>query len=246
LNAEDGGCRRCVLVTNNEVSAAEEIAFRGQGLKPGDEQWEAKGIARYVTWPRIKCIISGNSINGEGMSDHYGVEAEEFVVDDDVKAVSKQTGRPVNRKVFRKSTRQLYPNLAHLAMSDGFNANCEFFKLGFVNRDAVSLGRQFKEILTLLWMRSGAKGARPVVKRGESDPTMMVLPQNGMAILLKEYAFPEFAKQVAGDASIGYVYLVTDSEKNYRDMARSFEGKDCVQIYRHYLDNFRINKFAQR
>jgi len=208
LNAEDGGKRRCILVTNNEVSEAEEKEFRKRGLKPGDAEWEAKGIAQYVTWPRTTCSIKGVNVKGEALKGEY--------------IPSKKP------------------------MADGFAANCEFFKLAFVNNDAVSLGRQFKEILPLLWMRSGAKGARPTVKRGEPDPAMMILPQNGMAILLKESAFSQFVGNVANDASIGHVYLVTDSEKNFRDMARSFEGKDCIQIYRHYLDNFRINKFKDR
>ena len=48
LNAEDGGHRRCILVTNNEVSDAEAKEMSARGLKPGDEEWEKLGIARYV------------------------------------------------------------------------------------------------------------------------------------------------------------------------------------------------------
>ena len=40
LNKEDGGHRRCIMVTNNEVSAEEEKAFRAKGLHKGDEDWE--------------------------------------------------------------------------------------------------------------------------------------------------------------------------------------------------------------
>lgn len=246
LNAEDGGSRRCIMVTNNEVSNVEERVFRKQGLQPGDEDWEKFGIARYVTWPRTRSCIVGCNIKGEPLEGNYGVEVEEFVVDEDVQATSRVTGKPIKRNYFKRTKKQLYPGLAHLRVADGFAANCEFFKLGFVNKDAVSLGRQFKEILPLLWMRAGAKGARPELKKNTPEPTMMVLPQNGMAILLKEYAFPQFVKDVADDPAIKYVYLVTDSEKNFRDMVRSFENKDCVQIYRHYLDNFRINKFGKR
>lgn len=54
LNKEDGGHRRCIMVTNNEVSADEEKAFRAKGLHKGDEEWEKFGIARYVNWPRTK------------------------------------------------------------------------------------------------------------------------------------------------------------------------------------------------
>ena len=59
LNATDGGQRRCILVTNNEVSASEADALRERTLNPGDEEWEAQGICRSVTWPRSKFTIRG-------------------------------------------------------------------------------------------------------------------------------------------------------------------------------------------
>ena len=53
LNAVDDGNRRCILVTNNEVSVdeAKELDDR-RDCKPGDPQWDSLGIARHVTWPR--------------------------------------------------------------------------------------------------------------------------------------------------------------------------------------------------
>lgn len=62
LNAEDGGHRRCIMVTNNEVSEAEAKTLTRQGIKPGDEEWERLGIARYVTWPRTVCSIEGHDV----------------------------------------------------------------------------------------------------------------------------------------------------------------------------------------
>lgn len=64
LNAEDGGRRRCILVTNNEVSDAEAKEMAKRGLKPGDDEWEQLGIAHYVTWPRTVCSIEGHDVNG--------------------------------------------------------------------------------------------------------------------------------------------------------------------------------------
>lgn len=49
LNAEDGGQRRCIMVTNNEVSVDEAKILTAKGLHPGDEEWDKLGIARYVT-----------------------------------------------------------------------------------------------------------------------------------------------------------------------------------------------------
>ena len=57
LNAEDGGSRRCIMATNNEVSVDEAKKLTQQGYKKGDAEWEALGIAKYVTWPRTVCSI---------------------------------------------------------------------------------------------------------------------------------------------------------------------------------------------
>lgn len=43
-------------------------------------------------------------------------------------------------------------------MADGFKANAAFFKLGFLDKNAVALGRQFKELLPVLWLKAGAHG----------------------------------------------------------------------------------------
>lgn len=71
LNAEDGGHRRCVMVTNNEVSEAEAKDLSAKGFKPGDAQWEQYGIAQYVNWPRTVCSIEGHDINGEPLKGNY-------------------------------------------------------------------------------------------------------------------------------------------------------------------------------
>ena len=71
LNAEDDGKRRCIIVTNNEVSADEAKKLSGIGLKPGDEEWEQYGIAKYVTWPRTKCCIEGQDLKGQPLKGSY-------------------------------------------------------------------------------------------------------------------------------------------------------------------------------
>ena len=59
LNAEDNGKRRCILVTNNEVSEAEAQLLTERGYQPGDPEWEKHGICRSVTWPRTEYSILG-------------------------------------------------------------------------------------------------------------------------------------------------------------------------------------------
>lgn len=71
LNAEDGGHRCCICVTNNEVSADEAKRFTADGFRQGDPEWEERGIARYVTWPRTKCSIEGIDVNGNPLKGNY-------------------------------------------------------------------------------------------------------------------------------------------------------------------------------
>ena len=202
LNAEDGGHRRCIMVTNNEVSDAEAKEMTAKGLKPGDAEWEKLGIARYVTWPRTVCSIKGENIKGEPLKGNY--------IGSDI------------------------------PMADGFKANAAFFKLGFLDKTSVALGRQFKEMLPTLWMKAGAHGPCPEIGEND-DPDMLILPDNKMAILVEEFSFPKFEAEVLKHPEIKTVFIVTDSESGYREMIKGFEGIETFQLYRDYLDNFRIN-----
>ncbi|MDN6523024.1 MAG: hypothetical protein L0K43_07040 [Bifidobacterium crudilactis] len=77
LNHQDGGARRSISITNNEVSADEQIKLRKQGLRPGDSDWEAFGICDYVTKPRITAAITGKQPNGEAVAGDYS-SVDEF------------------------------------------------------------------------------------------------------------------------------------------------------------------------
>lgn len=71
LNRQDGGRRRCISVTNNEVSADEQRALRVKELRPGDADWEALGICDYITKPRIKAAITGKTPAGKPIKGDY-------------------------------------------------------------------------------------------------------------------------------------------------------------------------------
>ncbi|NLZ28625.1 MAG: site-specific DNA-methyltransferase, partial [Firmicutes bacterium] len=71
LNAEDGGQRRCIMVTNNEVSENEAKALRDKGLLPGDSEWEKHGVCQAITWPRSKYTILGHRGDGTEIGGEY-------------------------------------------------------------------------------------------------------------------------------------------------------------------------------
>ena len=202
LNVEDGGNRRCILVTNNEVSDDEAKALKKQGYQPGDEEWEKLGIARYVTWPRTVCSITGQDVNGNPLKGEYlGTD---------------------------------------ISMSDGFAANAEYFKLGFLDKSSVALGQQFREILPMLWLKAGAVGKRPILADGEL-PDMLIPENSNFAVLIDERYFGAFLAEIEARPDIEYVYLVTNSEDAYREMGSRIRTRNVTQLYRDYIDNFVIN-----
>jgi adenine-specific DNA-methyltransferase len=64
LNAIDGGSRRCILITNNEVDGATADRLHAQGLFPGDAEYEREGVFEHVTVPRVKAVITGRRPDG--------------------------------------------------------------------------------------------------------------------------------------------------------------------------------------
>lgn len=240
LNAEDGGQRRCIMVTNNEVSKSEATSLTDQGYQPGDEEWERLGIARYVAWPRTICSIKGVDINGKPLKGDYGTYHEEYQkVEEELK--NSETNKAVRGKLYRlKKNVPDDEKMSEMKMADGFQSNAIYFKLGFLDKTSIALGRQFKELLSVLWMKAGAIGPCPQLE-GEDIPKMLILPDNHFAVLTDEKDFPEFFEQVKAAANIETVFIVTDSEAGYREMAAKLQAKTSYQLYRDYLDNFRIN-----
>ena len=313
LNAEDGGHRRCIMVTNNEVSEVEATSLSAQGFQPGDEEWERWGIARYVNWPRTKCSILGVDVNGNPIPDNYittckntveidrkivqiamdggalSTDAKKSIIDllnCDIpkKALTENSNYILNedyttsvifnldceeewldaleeqtqvskiyvvtnkKSAFNKLKAAIKDTLGPITidetvtfpMSDGFKANAAFFKLGFLDKNAVALGRQFKEILSTLWMKAGAYGKCPELS-GDVIPNMLLFPNNRFAILTEENTFAEFESAVGQHPEIETVFIITDYEAGYRMMAQRLRVKNTYQLYRDYLDNFRIN-----
>lgn len=316
LNSEDGGQRRCIIVTNNEVSEAKSRELKEQGYNPGDNEWEKHGIAQSVTWPRTKYSINGKRDDGIALSGEYfttltqDVDSKRnykklnFVTEDMlaspakkkqlvsllgkdklpqslVKANSKfivpekhtvsilfEQGAAdewlealdgqghirefyivtQNNNFFNDMKEKIQEHLGDYrtkekvkrSMSEGFATNCEYFKLGFLDKNDVAMGKQFQEILPLLWLKAGAVGKRPEIN-GSDVPNILILPQNKMAVLANECNFMEFEKELDEHPEIDIVFIVTDSERAYCEMISVLKVEYTYQLYRDYLDNFRIN-----
>lgn len=310
LNKEDGGHRRCIMVTNNEVSVEEEKALRAKGLHKGDEEWEKFGIARYVNWPRTKCSILGVDVNGQPIKgDYITSNTEEKVVKRSIKQISldlkddsmdtklkkqivaligdkkmpqnavkaecpflvtEEANKAIlfdvtkiddfmeevhddvdviyivtsNNKAFNAAKRELkeLPERiktvpVSIPMADGFAANAAYYKLTFLDKEKVSLGTQLEKLLPILWMKAGAHGVCPTHVEDEYT----VFAENKMAILNDEFAIDELKAALQDKPEVETVYIIDDSEENYRTLAASLHVRQTYQLYRDYLDNFKIN-----
>lgn len=200
LNTADGGQRRCIVVTNNEVSEAESVALLQKGARPGQDEWERVGICESVTWPRIKTCLSGK---------HHD-------------------GTPVTGA---------YPDGKLLA--DGFDENAVYFKLDFLDPADVTRGEKFESIVPILWMLAGCCGA---CELSQGVGKWFIPKANPFAVLLKEDAFVEFQAKLAERPDIDHTFLVTDSTEAFHEMAADLgRGYKSIQLYRSYIDTFRIN-----
>lgn len=314
LNAEDGGRRRCVMVTNNEIGEPKENELRPLGIKPGDEEWERWGIARYVNWPRTKCSILGKDVNGQPIEGDYITSLTEtkitdrrftqiaflpenptkkqkkalcilinkqkevklptmnedvpFLVSDDDNCnasilfdLTKKdewmeelegndhitnfyivAARDADYKRVKEEVSEMMGQIEEtipvkMPMSDGFKSNAVFFKLGFLDKRSVARGKQLQELLPLLWMKAGAKGEYPT----KVDGNYVIWPENHMALLKNEAYFRRFREELKNHPEVETVYIITDSQSAYLSMIEELKGKNTYQLYRDYLENFRIN-----
>ena len=89
---------------------------------------------------------------------------------------------------------------------------------------------------------SGGKG-RECPTQVEGD--YVIWSENKMALLKDEAHFRSFRKEMENHPEIKTVYLITDSQSAYLSMISELKGKKTYQLYRDYLENFRINYAAK-
>lgn len=318
LNAIDGGNRRCIMVTNNEVSEDDAKVLRDKGLLPGDAEWEKHGICQAVTWPRSKYSIIGKRDDGSEIDGEYitGKVAEKekprnfyhidfasrevfttaarkkrfvriiegipqslvkpdsaFILSDDEKHFASVlfddsqigawldaladhehitdfyvvTEKTVNFNKIKEEINQLLGPMIiteeeKRPMKEGFPANLEYFRLEFLDRDRVALGKQFREVLPILWLSAGAVGPRPELEEDGSIPNMLIPDKNSFAVLVDETYFADFLQAIDAKTDLTHVFLVTDSEEAFQEMASQINVPDVIQLYKDYIENFAINK----
>lgn len=208
LNAEDGGRRQCILVTNNEVTEKLAKELSEKGNFPGQPKFEEHGICESVTWPRCKFVTNGRRddrtvLPGKYLPDRQGNVRE---------------------------------------LKDGFTENIDYFRLTFLDRDAVAYGDEFEAIAPMLWLMAGALGE---LETARGYGKWFMPKQSPFGVLIKETAFTPFLRELESRPDVTHVFLVTDSEQSYREMLAKLPRKFTTRmLYKSYLENFRINSEA--
>jgi adenine-specific DNA-methyltransferase len=122
--------------------------------------------------------------------------------------------------------------------ADGFDENCEFLRLDYLEADDVELGRCFESIHPLLWMRAGSRGRRP--KLNSKTGQFAIVEECGYAVLFDETALREFVVALNGAPGVEHVFLVTDSEDSFAEMCGELGPAHRPEmLYRDYARAFR-------
>lgn len=124
-------------------------------------------------------------------------------------------------------------------MAQGFAANLEYFRLDFLDPQEIQMGRQFAAVLPILWMMAGACGPRPSAPDAHAP---WLLPDGcPFVVLMQETRFKDFARHVESRTDLTHVFIVTNSQDTVYKLRREWPDLRVVQLYKDYLENFRIN-----
>lgn len=213
LNRQDGGRRRCILVTNNEVAADEQKALAEQGLQPGDDAWEQWGICRHITFPRLKAAITGKTPEGDPIKGEYKYN-DEFPMSEGFAAnlaYFKLDFLDKDRVSLKRAFREILPLL--------------WLKAGAVGpRPELAKGEP-----------------EPVVFAPAGSNFVVLLEESRLARLLTALKGRESLSHVfiVTDADESFKAMAAE----VREVAgRANPGLQVVQLYRDYLANFMINQ----
>jgi adenine-specific DNA-methyltransferase len=321
INYADDGHRRCIMVTNNEVSSEESAFFQKNGIRAGDDAWEKQGICQSVTWPRTKYTILGKRDDNSLLDGDYftgrsvekatkrrfhqisftateklctitqkkqlvalfgkenlpqslakkdsafivsekhtssilfdenriddwldALDDKDHITDFYIVTAKKSSFEDAKNRINDLLGLMVIVEDEMLPLSKGFAANVEYFRLDYLDKDKVTLGKQFREILPILWLRAGAIGPRPEIAKNKPSPAMLLPELNPFAVLVDETRFADFLKELERKETYTHIYLVTDSEEAFQEMATQISAPNVIQLYRDYLENFVINKMRK-
>ena len=142
LNEQDGGHRKSITITNNEVSLQNNKKFSKDGLQSGDPEWESHGVYEYATKPRLTAAIMGKTASSGYIEDVQGY----------YKYNDFQDTYTVGNSI---------PNDKSKKFKDGLKQNIRFFKLKYLNYRDIFLDNADEQLYPLVWLEQGQHGDIP-------------------------------------------------------------------------------------
>ncbi|HOM13440.1 MAG TPA: DNA methyltransferase, partial [Rubrivivax sp.] len=215
LNRQDGGRRRCIAVTNNEVAASEHEALRALALQPGDDGWEQWGICRQITMPRLAAAITGRTPEGEPITGDYKF-IDEFPMRD---------GFAANLAYFKLD----FLDPERVSLKRAFR---EILPLLWLMAGAVGTRPELR-----------AADPEPALFEPEGCNFVVLLQETRLARLLRALAkrsTPLSHVFIVTDSDESFKRMAAEVRA-----APGAAGAQAVQLYRDYLVNFLINQRQQ-
>jgi adenine-specific DNA-methyltransferase len=127
-------------------------------------------------------------------------------------------------------------------VSSGLKDNLSYFRLEYLNPDAVEVGRHLNDLLPILWLMSGGLGEVP---RATGSEGYLIPVGSTFALLVDESHFRTFRKAIGKRPDVRWAFLVTDSDEAFQEMSAMLPGTipqiQRRQLFRDYLNNFSIN-----
>ncbi len=217
LNLADGGRRRCIAVTNNEVSSKTVKELRKSGLRPGDREWEAVGVCRNVTWPRIQAAFTGHTAAGNPVSGKYLPVPFGPQLDPDYQ-----------------------PKVHERAIAEGLPQTVTYTRLNLTEPQQIRWkpNSDWPQGLTAMWLASGCWGPAPAIphksaaEAAERDPGYLLPSPHGpigegcrFGVLLRPAFVAGFAQALREPAAkaVTNVWVVVGDERDI-ESARTVIG----------------------
>ena len=204
LNAEDGGHRRCIMVTNNEVSADEAKMLKDKGYQPAMRNGKA--------WHRPLCYLATHGLF------HRGARCE-----------------------WTNLSRAIILQRASDAYGGRFQGKCGILQTWVLGSNSgfsrYALFGNAAYVVVENWCKRKMPGIDRRANAGHAD-----LAGESICSLINENTFADFAEKLAEHPEIQTVFLATDYEVNYQSMVKNLNVANAYQLYRDYLDHFRVNR----
>ena len=142
LNEQDGGKRKSITVTNNEIGVQRSKNLSKKRYQSGDPEWEKYGVYEYATKPRITAAITGKTAASGYTEDvkgyyKYNDFQDEYAI-----------GDPIPKDKARQ-------------FKDGLKQNVKFFKLNYLAYDDIFLNLEDDALYPLIWLEQGQQGEIP-------------------------------------------------------------------------------------